>query len=580
MILFGRNINLPAALVALGIACSHPAHAQNDIGSMIDSALKAMEAGNWEEALALSNEAVGKRDPKQLKGLFGTKFGIVYYRKGIAEMKLGKWSDALSSFDICYREFANDPNGGARENPFEKLSLLRSAEAATSSSDWQSAIDFFVKFRKERHPVLDRYDQGRFHISLAICYFNLDKVAEGEEQLKIAIDNKISFPTSDAQIMGGFQEFVSACLSSRDEARLLAFIEANRGGLLVEPYLMQQFSKIFLKLAADTINANMERSAIALYQMIPDTGIAIDDIRAKLRAMDPLPRITDGGNTLVSTDLEQALAELESQRQDGTANETIKLAASAFLHEKHGDVRSAYAAYKLLETQFPNAKKREDNLFNLARTSSIVGTAEETRQYSEKFISTFPDSHHIPALRRIMLASLFYDGEYDQCIEIGERMKDQVQPGTPEHDMCTHVLGGSYFITARFEEAQPWLDQHVKEYPESQFAMAAAYFQASNLYRLGNWSKAGELLDAFIQKYPNPEENEYLPLALFDRANCHSSLEETEQALKCISRLIRDFPNALILDQAYMLRGNIEQTLNDDPEKAEQAYLTALDTAV
>ncbi|HSP42119.1 MAG TPA: tetratricopeptide repeat protein, partial [Luteolibacter sp.] len=453
------------------------------------------------------------------------------------------------------------------------------AEAATGGGDWQTGIDKFLQFLKERDPALDPYQQGPFHISMAICYYNLDNIEEGNKHLQTAIDNKLTFPTPDNLIIAAFQELVAATLRSREEAPLLDFVTKNRGGLVIEPYLMQRYSKIFLKLTGDCVKAGLDRTALALLQFVPATETAIDDLRARLKAMGPLQRINDGANSLVRAELEKELAALEAERRSGNSNETIKLAVTAFIHERNGNVRGAHAAYLLLETFHSNADKREDNLFNLARTTSIVGSADETRSYSEKFIATYPDSRHISSLRRIMLASLFYDGEYDQCIESADPMKATLEPGTPEHDMCLHVLGGSYFFTARFEEAQPLLDEHVKQYPESRFAMAAAYFQASNLYRLGNWNKAGELLDAFIAKYPDSGENEYLSLALFDRANCYSSLEQPEPALQIISRLVLEFPNASIIDQAYILRGNIEQLLNENPARAEQAYLAALDTA-
>jgi tetratricopeptide (TPR) repeat protein len=580
MIQFRRQCALAATALTLAVASLTPAHAQ-DIGALVDNALKAMQGERWEEALELNKQAIGNRDPKQLKMLFSAKFGVIYYRKGVCEMKLQKWDEAMQSFDICHREFPNGKEAAAaRENPFEKMALLRWAEAATGAGEWQTAIDKFLQFLKERHPTLDAYQQGPFHISMAICHYNLDKIEEGNKHLQTAIDNKLTFPTPDSLIVAAFQELVAATLRSREEAPLLDFISKNRGGLVVEPYLMQRYSKIFLKLTGDCVKAGLDGTALALLQFVPATETAIDDLRARLRAMGPLQRLNDGPNTLVRAELEQELAALEAERRGGKSNETIKLSVTAFVHERNGNVRGAHAAYLLLETFHSNADKREDNLFNLARTTSIVGSADDTRLYSEKFIAAYPDSRHIPSLRRIMLASLFYDGEYEQCIEIAEPMLDKLQPGTPEHDMCLHVLGGSYFFTARFEEAQPLLDEHVKQYPESRFAMAAAYFQASNLYRLGNWNKAGELLDAFIAKYPDSDDNEYLPLALFDRANCYSSLEQAEPALQIISRLVLEFPNASILDQAYILRGNIEQLLNENPERAEQAYLAALDTAV
>lgn len=571
---------LAAAILAISTIIGPQARASDDdIGAIINNALRAMQAEQWEQALALNTQAAERFSINHSRTLFGPRFGAVFYRKGISEMKFEMWEEAMRSFETCHREFKNHKDAGARENPFEKMALLRWAEAATGAGQWETAIQKFQQFLDERDPKLDTFHQGPFHISMAICHYNLNRIPEGNRHLEAAIRNKVSYATSDASIMGAFQELVAAVIRSRDETALIDFIQENRGGMTVEPYVMHRFSKVFLKLAGDAIGAGMERAAMALYQFVPSTEVALADVRARLRALGPLPRIVDGANILVRSELEKDIVTLEQEGRSAHSNEMIKLAVIAYLHEKNGNVRGAHAAYVQLESFHSNSERREDNLFNLVRTSAIAGTASDTRLYAERFIATFPDSPRIPSLRRIMLSALFYDGEYEDCIEIAEPMLPELEPGTPEHDMCLHVLGGSYFYTGRFEEAQPLLDEHVEKYPESPFALAAAYFQAANLSHLGNWTRSGELLDQFLENHPDPDENVFLSFALYDRARCHYALENADPALELISRIVLEFSNASILDQAYVLRGNIEHMIQENPERAEQAYLAALETA-
>src|SRR5690606_6376680 len=104
--------------------------------------------------------------------------------------------------------------------------------------------------------------------------------------------------------------------------------------------------------------------------------------------------------------------------KSGDPNEVIQLAATAFLHEKHGNVRGAFACYEQLELFFNKSKKREDYLYNLVRTASVIGEVLATEKYGTRFLTTFPDSKHVPAVRRLMLTSLFYGGQYEKCIEI------------------------------------------------------------------------------------------------------------------------------------------------------------------
>jgi tetratricopeptide (TPR) repeat protein len=178
----------------------------------------------------------------------------------------------------------------------------------------------------------------------------------------------------------------------------------------------------------------------------------------------------------------------------------------------------------------------------------------------------------------MMLSVLFYDGKYDTCIEIAAPMLATLEAGSPEHDICLHVLGGSYFYTSQYDKAQPLLDEHFEKYPESPFALSSAYFRAANQSRLQNWSKAAGQLDEFLAKNPDASQNIFLPYALYERATSHFAEEQPEAALEKIARIVREFASSNVLDQAYLLRGNIEQSLEND-ERAEQAFRTALETA-
>jgi tetratricopeptide (TPR) repeat protein len=575
---FHRNPLFPAiGLAAAAIIMTVPARGQElALGELVDQGLAAMNAGKWQESLALHTEAVerfGKNNPLML---FGPQFGVIYYRKGICEMKLKKWQDAMASFEICYRDFPNKPDTAIRNN-FNKLALLKWGEAAMGEGNWDLAITQFKKFIAEREPR-DRYPQGTFHVNLAICQYNAGLIPDGNENLEIAIKNKESFLTADSAIVAGFQALVTAAIDKQNEQAVIDFVNANRGGITIEPYEMHRYSKVFMKLAGDAVNVGMHRAALTLYQLVPSTGTAIDDVRARLNSLATARGVKDGANMVVRADLEKELADLENQLSGDSATEMIKLAAVAFIHEHHGNVRGAHAAFDQLETHYPKAARREDNLYNLVRTSSLIGESAATQTNADKFVKAFPESKYIPAVRRMQLSSLFFSGEYELCIEVAEPLLDTLQEGTDEHDMCLHVLGGSYFYTGAYDKARELLDQHVAKYPKSIFKVSALYFQAANESRLQFWSKAARLLDDFLAKYPDPAENIYMPFALFDRATCHYAEDQNELALEKLAVLLKDFPNTTVADQAWNLRGNIQQ-VEGELEAAGESYMKALEIA-
>ena len=573
-------------LLALALIASPlPLAAQEaDLGTLVDNGLKAMNANAWEEALKFNSEAVTRfgGNPKMALQLHGAQFGVIVFRQGVCQLKLKKFAEAMKSFESCYKDY---PNGGAGANAgggniFNKMALLKWGEAAMGAEQYELAITQWKKFLEERDKVRDKYPQGAFHINMAICHYRIAKLPEGNEHLEIAITNKNTFPTPDEAIVSGFQAMVTAAIEKKNEQVILDFIGKNRGALIIAPYAMQRFSKIFMKLAGDAIGAGMTKTALYLYQFVPSTQAAIDDLRSRIKDMGNLAKIPDGASSLDKARMEAELAALESEQRGNKAVEMIKLAAIAYIHETGANIHGAFGAYLQLEKFFPKAENREDNLFHLVRTSSVISALSYTQKYGEVFLKDFPESKHKPSVQKLMLSSLFFDGKYETCIEIAGDIiaNKKAAEGTPEHDLALFVLGGSYFYTGQYDKAAPLLDEHVTKYPESIFAMSASFFQASNISRLQYWTKAATLLDAFLDKYKADSNQSYIPLALYDRANCHYAEEQNEGAMEKLDRIIKEFPDSPVTDQAYNLKGNVHQALSQK-EEAEAAYIKAIEIA-
>ena len=559
---------------------STPVQAQGmNLGEMVSESEAAMGEGRWEDAHAILQEAAGAQggNPEIHMMVFGPRFGLIHYRKGLCEIRLGRHEDAIKSFETCYRDFPNDPQRPDNVNQMRNLSLLRWAEAAMGLNDWELALDQFRKFDQEKRPN-DRYNRGRFHTDVASCHYNLGNIAEGNENLEIAINNKVEFDTPETAIIVSFQSLVTAAINEQNEQVLVDFINKNRAGLTISPFRMERFLQVFLKLAGDAFNADMPRASILLYQLVPPTQLALEDARAVLNQLGGARGLRAGGETLIASEIQQTIERLTALLEDRTSPETIKLAALAFIHEKMGNLRGAFAAYELLERNHSNAARREDYLYNLVRIASMLDEIGKTESEARKFIQAFPESEYVPTVRRLMLSSLFFGGNYEASIQIASEMLPTLQEETEEHDLCLHVLGGSYFYTNQNDLAKPLLEQHVETYPESEFVLSARYFQASNESRLQFWQRAARLLDEFIADFPDPEENPYYSIALFDRVSVHFAEEQNELALALIERISSEFPESPVVDQAYILQGLIHQSDNE-LEMATEAYQKALETA-
>lgn len=529
-----------------------------ELATLVDDGLKAMNEGKWEQALALNAQAIEKHGPdaKQAIEDFGPQFGMIWYRKGICELQLKKFDDAMKSFEVVHRDF---PNNAERDgNAFEKMALLKWGEAAMGAQKYQVAIDQWTQFLKERTPK-DKFPQGLFNINMAICHYHIGDIPKGNEYLEISIKNKAAFATPNTAIVSAFQVLVDVSLKEESEQAFLDFVNKNKGVLMIEPFEMQRFSKILMKLAGDAVAAGKLKTALALYQFVPSTQVAIEDLTAKIKMIGKLPAFTDGSARMNRAQMENDLSALKAEQAGNKSLEMIKLAAIAYIYESQGYVPAAYAAYLQLETLYSKSEKREDNLYNLIRTASLLGKMEQVQNYSETFLQTYPESKHKPSIMKLMLSTLFFRGDYETCIEIASDLisKEKLPNPSPEHDLALFVLGGSYFYTGQYDTAVPFLEKHLTTYPKSTFAMHTAYYQASNKYRLQLWKEAAVLLDKFLETYKADPDQSYIPLALLDRANTHYSEDEMDATKEKIERLIKDFPDSESTNQALNLKGNV-----------------------
>ena len=299
------------------------------LDSLVVESRAAMDEQVWEKALELNTRALTQFGGDQPLKKYGPQFGIIFYRKGLCEMKLKRWSEAMVSFETCYRDFPNGRTEKDGGNIYQKLALLKWAEAAMGGEQWELALARFRKFIEERDKVRDKYPQGSYQVNLAICLFKLGQISEGCESLEIAIRNRDVFPTPDVGIMAGFQALVGAAIEKKNEQAVLDFMGKNRSGLSIEPYEMYRFSPTMMKLAGDAVACGMWRAALALYQLVPPTDVAISDVRARLKAMGNAAGIKMADSTLTRARLEEDLVVFEADRRGKQATEATKLAAVA-----------------------------------------------------------------------------------------------------------------------------------------------------------------------------------------------------------------------------------------------------------
>ncbi len=561
-----------------------------------------MSAANlaWKQRKYDKSQAILERITTNYSGrapmLYGAKFGTIWYRKGLSELKLAnqakrnnagedsdKWfGEAAKSFEECYKKYPNGAPGMAKStNTAHKACLQRWAEANMGLGEYKKAIDLYKKFMAEREPrdkILP--SPGGYYINLAICNFLMEKakIPEGIRNFETALKNKDKMRTSDTGIFAAFLALSQSVIKENNEAAMVDFLNKNRSDISMPPYQRYEYTPVFLKLAGNALESDMYKAAFNLYAMIPNTQEVIDDIQVRLNQLSGRKGIVDGVKIIEASRLESGLTKMKAKLRSGDPDDVKAISAMAYLHDQAGNQRGVFGAMEQLELYYNKSKKRESHLFSLVRVSSLIGEILTTEHYGSIFLKDFPESDKVDSVRRLMLSSLFFGGEYSKSLEVAEVLIEKVAKPSEQHDICLFVLGGSHFYLGNFDEAQPFLDQHVKEYPESKLIMHSEYFQSSNLTRQQYWERAAKLLDVFLGKYPEPGTNIYMPNALYDRANCHFAESEYDPALVILNRIENEFSSSAVIDMTYNMKGNIFES-RAEYDDAEKYYILALNTA-
>lgn len=213
-----------------------------DLNTMSSKANEAWQMKDYQQCQSIFDRIIkvyGDRAPQ----LFGSKFRVIYYRKGLAELKLAgearrvrdiksaqKWYvEAVDSFKTCHDKFPNRAQGLPQAgNVVHMSSLQRWAEACMGTGDYQKTLELYQKFKKERQQT-DEYlpSEGDVQLNMAISYFMLKppKIEEGVKVFQTALDNKEAMKTSNAGIQKTFLTLNCAARGQKKNEAVLDFLK-------------------------------------------------------------------------------------------------------------------------------------------------------------------------------------------------------------------------------------------------------------------------------------------------------------------------------------------------------------------
>ncbi len=579
-----RRFCLPiiTGLIAVLLLVPGAFQARADILEEFNKGVGLMQENKFAEGSAVFDDIIKTYGGAGAYDSYGAAFGVMYYHRALCSMVLGKYKEAGKDFETCIKDFPNKTVAADKVqsiNKYHTLAFFQWGRSEQAAEEYAGALALYEKFLSKK-PERGTYSPAELYTNMAICQIKLDKIPEGTATLTQVIGAFTRLKEQEKnQVYLAFLELATKWVEHVLPKEGIEFMDTNEFAIRYSPseMIFNGYNVRLLKLAQSCIEADkgMEGLGLRFMSFLPRMEDAIAELEQQQFGFSA-PAVKERAK--------ERIKKLQDEIASGKHIDITVYRILAYAWEKLGDTRAAYAVYDYMAQNYENAvikdgEKEEpfhpEIVYNAARTSFYLGDINSAQHHALLFLAKYPGHKLEDQVREMLLEQLFLRGEYLRCIEITDNMLPRQTKGTPRHDLCLYVRGGSFFYEAMYPEAQPLLDEHVQLYPDSTWRAQTLYYQAGNQVKLLEWKKAAGLLDTWLGKY---KESELRPFALLDRGMCHFMENENAPALAVVKELEDNYPGSGILDSSLNLKGNVYQNLGK-PAEAETAYSKAKEIA-
>lgn len=576
---------------------TQPVHAQQGGPyARLKNAAKFIDEGKWQEALSEVQTAITVFDKRAKQLNIGDKFGQFWYVKGLCEVNLHQYEDAIKSFQQGIQKY---PGKG---NAYINSSYLKMAEAAIALNDFDQALGYLNSFIDNRlktpaaelSPLEKNINLGLIYALAAQCHLRAKtpNFEEGVKNIKLIAKNRYKGQgIPDTPIVQAFLALADKSIANNKPEIVLDFLTDSRSVVALEPWRMIPFTPMLLKLAGDAQSkSNMTEGKIAedmtqvsqeLMTLVPDMAALNQSVNDVTSRLGTFPGIVDTTVLYNKADIQKSLKNFkDSAVENKQTPEAILLMLTASQFVKDGVYPPAQAAYKKLHEEYKDLtpEMRENNLYNLIMITATMGDMKSSQALTKEFITDFPQSEKKKVLNSMTLETLFLEQRFEECARQAAEIL-AMKPEDPKVlEMAMFTEGASLASLNRFREARPKLEAFVKEFPDSVHTSQIMYYHGLAVKRTDTPDKAAHTYSKFVDKFPNKKDSAYLPYVLLDRGICYFNVGTAESEAKALAdydRLIKEFPESNIYPSAQLNKGILLEKQRDD-KGAEQAYKEAL----
>lgn len=596
---------LAAGMVSvLSIGAVLSANAQHGPRDYQKTVATAMKEGKWQEALDAADRCIRVYEPRIKTLGLDDGFGWFYYQKGVCLGQLKQYKEAIDAFKACYTKFPSS------KNSLVKMALFREGENYCRMGDFAQGATLLEKFLKEyrNDAVARNVNAGEVQGLLAQCYFRTDPPSfdKGVENLTACMNARYKGRRiTDAVITNAFLAMVEAAIKSGKCRETVKFVSAYPSVMNISPTRAALYATKLVSDVAEALgksrelmqNGKVQESedyaalAMTLMGLLPDQAEVLADANYSLdrlgRGNGAVAGVTDFSHTLERKKITDLLAQFGKMKDE---NKVIDAFTFSFIGSQamaHGSQRLARAAYQLLNSAYPEAPGREDNLYYQAMSTWQLDS-DKGGELVAQHLKEFPNSKYAPTLNTLSLEGLLKEKRYDLCVQQADKVME-LHKGDPTHkfyELALYCKGASLFNLGvndanRYKEAIPILERFTKEYKDSSYLKTAMYLLGEAYTNLGRTDDAIQAFTNYIARFPEKSADNMPPI-LYERAFNYLSRKnpgDEELAAKDAKEIVDNYKDHRLFPYANNLLANLYAGSKEHEHEAEGYFLAAYESA-
>lgn len=199
----------------------------------------------------------------------------------------------------------------------------------------------------------------------------------------------------------------------------------------------------------------------------------------------------------------------------------------------------------------------EESLFLAFRCSTRILPWDRAFSIGEQYMALYPAGVYYDMLTLVMGQMYAKQQNWEKTITHLKKALE-VSPKHESSAMCFFLIGYASFMLEDFAQAIDYFTRITRQFEGNELVPAATYWTAMAYLFDGDYENAGPFFDRVLQDFP---DSIYVEDSAFRRAVCDYGVNDFEGADARLAAFIEAYPESKLLSEAIMMRGDVAGAL-------------------